>query len=232
MSAPPAPTRARASKLVAAWAAFEKGLTREVIQHGTAFRLAADGLQRTFQVELGAILWGLPPKLRWLLELRPGMDDVSHPSVEQLGDHGPWLVDRVIGAREIPDEMDTAGKVHAVGASVRRAILLPEGGVDVQLQRHLTQKTLAWASDGGERAVGAALTKWFPGMQFRFWDEAHAGNRWMQNSVAGADDEIVYIDALLVTRKHPHSLAKFLSTSDVFHKRCARAGLEYELDSA
>ena len=85
----------KVSPLVAAWAAFERGVTREVIRHAAAFRLAG----------------------------------VSHPSVEQLGGQGPWLVDRLIGAREIADEMDTAGKVHAVGASVRRATLLPEGWV-------------------------------------------------------------------------------------------------------
>ena len=57
----------------------------------------------------------------------------------------------------------------------------------------------------------------------QIWDDAHARNRWIQNSVAGADAEVALIDSLLVTRKHPRSLAKFLSTSDVFSKRCADA---------
>ena len=45
------------------------------------------------------------------------------------------------------------------------------------MQRHLTKGMLGWASDGGERAAGVALTKYFPGMKFQIWDEAHAGNK-------------------------------------------------------
>ena len=115
-------------RLLGTWAACEREVTRDVLQLGSVFRLAADGLGRTYQVELGAVLWTLPARLQWLLQLQPGMRDVSQPTVQQLGPKGPWLVDRLLSARDLPDDMDTAGKADGVWGSVRRALLGPDGG--------------------------------------------------------------------------------------------------------
>ena len=57
------------------------------------------------------------------------MRDVSQPTVQQLGPKGPWLVDRLLSARDLPDDMGTAGKADGVWGSVRRALLGPDGGL-------------------------------------------------------------------------------------------------------
>merc|ERR1712155_30546 len=50
---------------------------------------------------------------------------------------------------------------------------------------------------------------------FHGWDEAHSAQALLRNSITD-DAEITSTDSVLVTRKTPPSLAKFLSTSSVF----------------
>ena len=47
-------------KLVSAMAQYEKIQTYRLLREGAVFRLAADGLERTYQVEIGTVIWSLP----------------------------------------------------------------------------------------------------------------------------------------------------------------------------
>ena len=47
-------------------ALHEKLLTQKILKEGVVFRLSADGLDRTYQVEIGTVLWSLPKALDFL----------------------------------------------------------------------------------------------------------------------------------------------------------------------
>ena len=79
-----------------------------------------------------------------------------------------------------------------------------------------------WASDGADRAVGMAATVFCPNMVFREWDECHSAVKSLPHSVE-AVPEALLLDKLLVSGRDPPSLAKFVSTSDVFCKRYGHA---------
>ena len=200
-------------------ASLERLVTHEVLKAGVAYWLQADGLGRTYQAGIGAVVWKFPASVAWLLQ--PGL----HFSwLLQLGDRGPWLVERLLGAREFPAEMNTPAKVQMLVDYVRRATQDANGDVDLQLYRRVRSRTLSWASDGADRAVGDAATEHFPPMVFRVWEESHSAVKVLAHAVT-EDPEVRLIDALLVSGKDPPSLAKFLSTSEVYRRRCADAQL-------
>jgi len=215
--------RQDSKQLVDTLAHYERGITFKCLEAGSAFRLAADGKGRCYQVEIGALLWKWPAGLKFLLELGPagGLDRW----VETLGPQGPWLVSRLIGARELPGEMDAAGKIDAVVDSVRRATTRPSGEVDGRVHRHVTENTRSWASDGADRKVGDGATEAFPNMKYRVWEESHSATKLLQHSLTGSEP-LDFLDKLLVSQKEPPSLAKFLQTSDVFSHRFGQASLK------
>jgi hypothetical protein len=53
-------------RLVETMAHLEKALTARVLREGSVFRLSADGLERTYQVEVGIVFWSLLAKLAHL----------------------------------------------------------------------------------------------------------------------------------------------------------------------
>ena len=63
--------------------------------------------------------------------------------------------------------------------------------------------------------VPLAATATFPRLSFHAWDESHSAQALLKKSMV-EDAEITTTDSLLVTRKKPPSLAKFLSTSTAF----------------
>ena len=74
-------------RLVSTMAQLEKLVTQKILKEGVVFRLSADGLGRTYQVELGTVLWSLPKALDFL----PSYGKTAG-WLEQLGhrDHGSW----------------------------------------------------------------------------------------------------------------------------------------------
>ena len=92
------------------------------------FRLMADGLDRTYQVETGTVLWSLPSHLKHLPE-----HGVQVGWLEVLGPRGPWIVERIIGMQEFPHDMDEDGTVSMLEACVRRACLSVSGELDIKL---------------------------------------------------------------------------------------------------
>ena len=95
----------------------------------------------------------------------------------------------------------------------------------MQISRYFTneqQNTRTWASDGADRDVGLAATAVYPGIKFHAWDESHSGVRLVVNALKD-DPEIELVDKILVTGKKPYSLAKFLSTSEVFRQKFGSA---------
>ena len=52
--------------------------------------------------------------------------------LQALGPQGPWLVDRLIGARDMPAAMDTDGKAAEVRDCVRRAVFHVPGDNSVK----------------------------------------------------------------------------------------------------
>ena len=197
-------------RLVLSMALREKLLTQKILKEGVVFRLSADGLDRTYQVEIGTVLWSLPKALEFLPSYARNAG-----WLEQLGPKGPWLVERLIGMREFPGDMDTDGKATMLEDCVRRACQALGGEVDVDLHKHVREETRAWVSDGADLGVPLAATATFPHMGFHGWDESHSAQALLKNSLKG-DAEITITDSVLVTRKKPPSLAKFLSTSTVF----------------
>lgn len=183
------------------------------------FRLQADGLERTYQVEIGTILWSLPAFLKDL-----PMHGEQGGWLEALGPQGPWIVERIIGMQEFPQDMDCDGKVSMLEACVRRACFSRDGEVDTKLHQHVREQTRVWCSDGADLQVPLAASASFPGLVFHAWDEAHSAQRLCANSMKDGD-EITRTDKLLVTGKNPYSLAKFLSTSMVFRKTVGDAQL-------
>ena len=172
--------------------------------------MSADGLDRTYQVEIGTVLWCLPKALDFL----PSYG--KHAGwLEQLGPKGPWIVERVIGMHEFPRAMDCDGKASMLEDCVRRACLQGGGELDVDLHKHVRGEMRAWCSDGADLTVPLAATETFPKLAFHAWDEAHSAQKLLANSMKG-DSEILITDELLVTGKTPQSLAKFLTLSTVF----------------
>ena len=140
---------------------------------------------------------------------------------------GPWIVERLIGMREFPRAMDCDGKATMLEDCVRRACQAAGGELDVDLHKHVREETRAWCSDGADLNVPLAATATFPGLAFHAWDEAHSAQALLKSSMKG-DAEITTTDSLLVTRKKPASLAKFLSTSTVFRNT---VGLQRQVDN-
>ena len=169
-------------------------------------------MERTYQVEIGTVLWSLPAKLAHL----PAYGE-NAGWLEVLGPRGPWLVERIIGMEEFPGEMNCEGKVAMFESSLRRACVEEGGEVDIKLHEHVREQTRAWCSDGADLSVPLAASAFLPGLVFHAWDEAHSAQRLLLNAIVG-DDEIKATEELLVTGKHPYSLAKFLTTSMVFRK--------------
>ena len=124
-------------------------------------------------------------------------------------------MERLIGMREFPRAMDCDGKATMLEDCVRRACQTAGGEVDVDLHKHVREETRAWCSDGADLGVPLAATATFPRLAFHAWDESHSAQALLRNSMK-EDAEITITDSLLVTRKKPPSLAKFLSTSTVF----------------
>ena len=60
------------------------------------------------------------------------------------------------------------------------------------------------------------------------WDESHSAGRLLASALKH-DTEVIAVDQLLVTGKKPYSLAKFVSTSDVFRKKIGDAQLKDEV---
>ena len=174
--------------------------------------MSADGLDRTYQVELGTVLWSLPKALDFLPDYGK-----TAGWLEQLGPKGPWLVERLIGMREFPQAMDKDGKATMLEDCVRRACQTAGGEVDVDLHKHVREETRAWCSDGADLDVPLAATATFPHLAFHGWDASHSAQALRKQSLK-EDAEITTTDSLLVTRKKPPSLAKFLSTSTVFRQ--------------
>ena len=75
--------------------------------------------------------------------------------------------------------------------------------------------------------VPLAATATFPRLAFHAWDESHSAQALLRNSMR-EDPEITITDSLLVTRKKPPSLAKFLSTSTVFRRTVGLAQMDDE----
>ena len=212
-------------KLVETMASYERVLTFNLLKEGAAFRLEADALDRTYQVEIGTVLWSLPSALQDLPK-----HGVQAGWLQVLGPRGPWLVERIIGMREFPQGMDLDGKVAMLDESVRRACMNGLGGeVNTQLLQHVRRQMRAWCSDGADLHVPLAASATFPGLVFHAWDESHSAQKLCANALAHAGNEITITDKLLVTGKNPYSLAKFLGTSMVFRKTVGNAQIDNEI---
>ena len=210
-------------RLTTTMAQYEKVLTQRLLREGAVFRLKADGLARTYQVEIGTVLWSLPAFLKDL----PAHGEQAG-WLEVLGPRGPWIVERIIGMQEFPHGLGEDGKVSMLEACVRRACRTVGGEVDTMLLQHVRDQTRAWCSDGADLKVPLAASAFFPRLAFISWDEAHSAQRLGANAKRD-DDEIEKTDKLLVTGKKPYSLAKFLSTSMVFRKTVGDAQLADEV---
>ena len=108
---------------------------------------------------------------------------------------------------------------------MRRAAVSVSGEVDTDLFERLRKNVRVWTSDGADRDVGLAATAVFPGLCFHAWDESHSAVRLLSNALKD-DPEIQMVEQLLVTGKTPHSLAKFLSTLDVFRNKFGDAQMQ------
>ena len=77
-----------------------------------------------------------------------------------------------------------------------------------------------WTSDGADLDVGLALAggRCFNNLVAHAWDESHSSGRLLAIAMK-RDAEIEAVDRPLVTGKRPYSLAKFVSTSEVFRKK-------------
>ena len=206
-------TRWQCTRRLQTFAAYERFVTQLFLKAGSAHRLQADGLGRAYQVEIGTVVWRFPPSLRYFQD-----NCGQFPWLTALGDRGPWLVERVIGIHEFPDDMGTDGKVSMLETCVRSAAVSASADLDVELHKRIQENVRVWTSDGADRDVGLAATGSFPNLVFHAWDESHSAGRLLKNAIRD-DSEICLVDSLLVTGKKPQSLAKFLSTSDVFKKK-------------
>ena len=195
-----------------------------MMREGAVFRLQADGLERTYQIEIGTVIWSWPAGLKPLQA-----HGVKQGWLEVLGPRGPWIVERLIGMQEFPHDMDCDGKASMLETSVRRACLNGSGEVDTRLLKHVQTQTRVWCSDGADLPAPLAASAFFPGLVFHAWDEAHSAQRLCANALNAADDEVKRTDELLVTGRKPYSLAKFLSTSLVFRKTVGDAQVADEI---
>ena len=140
-----------------------------------------------------------------------------------LRSSGPWVAERLIGMHEFPSEMNLDGKASMVEDMVRSAMLGTDGEVDTELHQHILRGTRVWTSDGADLDVGHALAKGgFSDLVCHAWDESHSAGRLMASALKYGK-EVIEVDRLLVTGKDPYSLAKFVSTSDVFRKKFGEA---------
>ena len=114
--------------------------------------------------------------------------------------------------------MDTEGNASHIREALRRTALGADGVLGVDLHSKLCSRTLMWASDGADRAVGMAATVFCPNMVFREWGECRSAVKSLPHSVE-AVPEAKRLDTLLVSGRDPPSLTKFISASDVFCKR-------------
>ena len=128
---------------VSTLAQFEELVTQRLLKEGVVFRLGADGLDRTYQVEIGAALRSLPQVFDFL----PSYDGKAG-LLEELGPEGPWIVERLIGMRDFPRSMDCDGKASMLEDCVRRARQAAGGELDVELREHARGGIRAWRSDG------------------------------------------------------------------------------------
>ena len=120
---------------------------------------------------------------------------------------------------EFPSEMHLDGKASMVERAVRSATLGTDGEVDTGLHQQILRGTRVWTSDGADLDVGHALAKGgFSGLVCHAWDESHSAGRLLASALK-YDKEVIEVDHLLVTGRQPYSLAKFVSTSDVFRKK-------------
>ena len=214
----------RCKRWITTMAFYEKELTRRVLREGAVFRLQADGLERTYQIEIGTVIWSWPAGLKPLQA-----HGEKQGWLEVLGPRGPWIVERLIGMQEFPQDMDCDGKASMLETNVRRACLNGSGEVDTKLLKHVQAQTRVWCSDGADLQVPLAASAFFPGLVFHAWDEAHSAQRLCANAFNAADDEVKMTDELLVTGRKPYSLAKFLSTSLVFRKTVGDAQVADEI---
>ena len=86
--------------------------------------------------------------------------------LEQLGPKGPWIVERLIGAREFPRAMDCDGKASMLEDCVRRARQTAGGELGVELRKHAREEMRAWCSDGADLTAPLAATAMFPRLAF------------------------------------------------------------------
>ena len=112
-------------RLVTTMAHYERMQTHRLLREGAVFRLEADGLERTYQVEIGTVLWSLPACLQHL----PNHGQ-QEGLLQELGPRGPWVIERIIGMREFPQAMDCEGKVAMIEECVRRACQSARGEID------------------------------------------------------------------------------------------------------
>jgi len=119
-------------RLVGTMARYEKALTHSILREGAVFRLQADGLERTYQVEIGTVLWSMPACLD-----SPLAHGVQGGWLEKLGPRGPWIVERIIGMQQFPQGMDGDGKASMIEACVPRACLSASGDLDTKLHQHV-----------------------------------------------------------------------------------------------
>ena len=166
------------------------------LKAGSIFRLQADGLDRTYQVEIGSVLWRLPFRLEhW------SSYGKQAGWLQQLGPRGPWIVERIIGMQEFPNDMGSDGKVSMLEECVRRSCLAIGGDLDTELYKHVREQTRAWCSDGADMDVPLAASANVPRLSFHAWDEAHSGQRLLANAKKAITDdrEIMITDGVLVT---------------------------------
>jgi hypothetical protein len=101
-------------RLVSMMAQYEKDLTHRLLRDGAVFRLQADGLDRTYQVEIGTVIWSLSSDLEHVL---------THGErarwLEVLGPRGPCIVERIIGMQGFPQRMDCDGNVSMLEAATK-----------------------------------------------------------------------------------------------------------------
>ena len=83
---------------------YERFITKTLLERGSVFRLQADGRERVYQVEIGAVLWKFPAALE------PVRADLAKSGcISCLGARGPWVAERLIGMHEFPSEMHLEG---------------------------------------------------------------------------------------------------------------------------
>ena len=68
---------------------YERFTTKALMEAASVYRLAADARARVYEVEIGAVLWKFPAKLRHRQSTLGKM--------ESLGGQGPWIVSRLVG---------------------------------------------------------------------------------------------------------------------------------------